>query len=154
MDRRFDIMPSRTDDLRQAEKGSVILPKPLRVLYLNHTTVMGGGEFQVLQMSRALRARGCHVTVACHVQNSIFRHTLQNAGISVYPISPMPFFCGYLANLRIAIGFLLALGPLLKEFRPDIIGANTLVTAIVAALLNPHFPDELVNRCPEMEIML
>ena len=20
--------------------------------------------------------------------------------------------------------------------------------------LNPHFPDELVNRCPEMEIML
>ena len=31
-------------------------------------------------------------------------------------------------------------------------GGGKTYTAVKA--INPHFPDELVNRCPEMEIML
>lgn len=105
---------------------------------------MGGGEFQILQISRALLARGSHVLVACHAQNFEFRRILEKAGVSVHPVSPVPFIGANHANLRIGLGFLLSLYPLAKKFRPKIIGPTTFVSAIAATLLRPLLGARLI----------
>lgn len=111
----------------------------LRILHLIHTLSMGGGEYHLVQNARGMRARNCDVRILCRGDNVRLCAALNAAGIPISPVQPMRWM-----PLGWALGFAVALLREVRAWAPDIICANTLTTAFVAAFLKAWLPGKLV----------
>ncbi len=112
--------------------------RPVRVLFLDHTGLVGGAEHSLLELARGMRAHaGVDVLVAC--PDGPFRMLLERHGIDWAPLQ------GSSASLRLhplrtplALRELLVaarqLEALIERRRPDVVHANSIRASLVLAL--------------------
>lgn len=92
------------------------MPSPLNVLITNSTGLYGGGEYFVLELARALRARGHRIWVSCKPDNLLYAKCLE-AGISLLPLDFPP-------KGRL-IHFVTAIYRAIKEYDIQIVHTNS-----------------------------
>ncbi len=110
---------------------------PLRILHLSHTLSMGGGEYHLVQHAKGLKQRGHEVRVACRAGNMHLRNALESAGVDAVPIPAVP-------SLMVPGALARVLRDQCQSWKPDLVCANTLTTAAVAAFLKRTIGPKLV----------
>lgn len=98
---------------------------------------MGGGEYHLVQHARGLKERGHEVCVACSAGNMRLREALVAAGVSVVliPAGSSWMLAGALTHI---------LRRQCRSWKPDLICANTLTTAAIAAFMKRATHGKLV----------
>ena len=115
---------------------------PLRVVYLDHTAMLSGGEVTLARLLPALEGVGPHVILA---EDGPLAGRLRTAGISV-EVLPMPSVARELRRDRVRAGrlplgsavataaYVVRLARRLRRLRPDLVHTNSLKAAIYGGL--------------------
>lgn len=81
------------------------MPESLRILLTDSTDIYGGGQFYVLELAKALRARDHAVWVSCRPMN-LLREKCEQAGVPLFPLDfpPKGQLLKFVSRLRRFIG--------------------------------------------------
>ena len=105
----------------------------MRILFLTNELGTGGAEKLTVSYALGMQRRGHHVGVAFSSRDSQAA-PLHAAGIEIFPLSPKGLRPSTLA------GWVRRLHDLVERFRPDVIHAQSVTSALAARLAAPRTP--------------
>ena len=114
------------------EEHTLPSPRPIRILHVDHTPLIGGAELSLLELVKTLDSR-CKSAVVCTDACPEFVRMLKEAGMDTF-IARMPRIRGVGAVTALARG-VAELRRAIRRFKPDIVHSNTVRTHIISAIV-------------------
>ena len=106
----------------------------MRVLFVVPTLDAAGAEKLTVGYARGLRERGHETAVAFGLTRHPLRGELEEAGVAPFNVSPNAL------GARTLLEWARALRRTVREFRPDVIHAQSVTSALAARLAAPRMP--------------
>ena len=109
------------------------MSSPLRILFLTPTLGIGGAEKLIVTYATGMQRRGHHVAVAFGLVDPL-ASPLRNAGIEAVKLSPRGL------KPTTLLEWVWQFRKMVRSFRPDVIHAQSVTSALVARLVAPRLP--------------
>ena len=126
---------------------AIVLPRPVRLLFLTRSLSYGGSERQLIALAKGLRKRGASVAVATFYSGGSLRRELESTGVSVESL-------GKRARWDV-LGFFWRLLQLVRRIQPTILHGYLATANILTVLLKLFYPSAKIVwglRASNMEL--